>query len=92
MYLFFDTETTGLPKNWKAPVSDLNNWPRLIQLAFILYDSNENKISEGNFIIKPDGFTIPTEATKIHGISTEQAIQQGQPIKPVLEFYKPTFL
>lgn len=24
-YLFFDTETTGLPRNWKAPVSDLNN-------------------------------------------------------------------
>jgi len=23
MYLFFDTETTGLPKNWKAPVTDL---------------------------------------------------------------------
>lgn len=22
MYLFFDTETTGLPRNWKAPVSD----------------------------------------------------------------------
>jgi hypothetical protein len=29
MYLFFDTETTGLPKNWKAPVTDLNNWPRM---------------------------------------------------------------
>lgn len=22
-YLIFDTETTGLPKNWKAPVTDL---------------------------------------------------------------------
>ena len=29
MYLFFDTETTGLPKNWKTPLNDLNNWPRL---------------------------------------------------------------
>ncbi len=33
MYLFFDTETTGLPRNWHAPASDLANWPRLIQLA-----------------------------------------------------------
>jgi uncharacterized protein YprB with RNaseH-like and TPR domain len=37
MYLFFDTETTGLPKNWKAPVTDLNNWPRLVQFAFLKY-------------------------------------------------------
>jgi len=37
MYLFFDTETTGLPKNWKAPVTDLNNWPRLVQLAYLFY-------------------------------------------------------
>ncbi|KAF0237889.1 MAG: DNA polymerase III subunit [Prolixibacteraceae bacterium] len=44
MYLFFDTETTGLPKNWKAPVTDLNNWPRLVQLAYLLYDSDGNQI------------------------------------------------
>jgi len=30
MYLFFDTETTGLPRNWKAPVTDLDNWPRMV--------------------------------------------------------------
>ena len=32
-YLFFDTETTGLPRNYKAPSSDTRNWPRLVQLA-----------------------------------------------------------
>ena len=42
MYLFFDTETTGLPKNWKASVTDLNNWPRLVQLAYLFYDKNGN--------------------------------------------------
>jgi DNA polymerase III subunit epsilon len=30
MYLFFDTETTGIPRNYKAPVADLQNWPRLV--------------------------------------------------------------
>ena len=38
MYLFFDTETTGLPRNWKAPVTHLNNWPRMIQIAWIACD------------------------------------------------------
>jgi len=88
MYLFFDTETTGLPKNWKAPVTDLNNWPRLVQLAFLYYDNNGNMISGGDFIIKPEGFTIPTEASRIHGISTDRAIQEGQLLKNVLQNFQ----
>ncbi len=84
MYLFFDTETTGLPKNYKAPVTDLNNWPRLVQLAYLFYDKNGNKISGGDHIIKPDGFTIPVEASRIHGISNEKAKQEGKDLKSVL--------
>ena len=88
MYLFFDTETTGLPKNWKAPVTDLNNWPRLVQLACLKYDSSGNLICSEDFIIKPDGFVIPSEATKIHGISTEKAINIGQPISTILQKFE----
>jgi DNA polymerase III epsilon subunit-like protein len=88
MYLFFDTETTGLPKNWKAPVTDLNNWPRLVQLAYLYYDSNGNKISGGDFIIKPEGFTIPADASRIHGISTERAIKEGKPLLTILQTFQ----
>lgn len=87
MYLFFDTETTGLPRNWKAPVTDLNNWPRLVQLAFLSYNSKGEKICEGDFIIKPEGFTIPVEVTAIHGISTERALEEGKPLKDVLQHF-----
>lgn len=85
MYLFFDTETTGLPRSWKAPVTDLNNWPRLVQLAYLYYDSKGNKISGGDYIIKPEGFTIPTIASNIHGISNEKALREGQSITYVLQ-------
>jgi DNA polymerase-3 subunit epsilon len=85
MYIFFDTETTGLPRNWKAPFSDLDNWPRLVQLAYILYDQNGNPLSGGDFIIKPDGFVIPHSAARVHGISTEQALQEGHQLNSVLE-------
>jgi DNA polymerase III subunit epsilon len=88
MYLFFDTETTGLPKNWKAPVTDLNNWPRLVQLAYLYYDKNGKLISGGDFIIKPVGFTIPTDASRIHGISTEKAIGEGRALLHVLEEFQ----
>jgi DNA polymerase III subunit epsilon len=77
MYLFFDTETTGLPRNWRAPLNDLNNWPRLEQLAYLFYDKNANLIYSKNFIIKPQGFVIPPDASKIHGITTERAMTKG---------------
>ena len=87
MYLFFDTETTGLPKNWKAPVTDIHNWPRLVQLAYLLYDNDGNQISGGDFIIKPEGFIIPIEASRIHGISTEKANTEGQALLTVLQTF-----
>lgn len=86
-YLFFDTETTGLPISWKAPITDLNNWPRLVQLAYILFDEDGNKIEENDFIIKPIGFTIPKESSLIHGITTEKAIEKGHSIEYVLNVF-----
>ena len=82
--LFFDTETTGLPKNWKAPISDTQNWPRLVQLAYHIYDDSGNIISENDFIIYPDGYSIPYDSTEIHGISDAQARASGKPIQNVL--------
>ena len=84
MYLIFDTETTGLPKNWNAPITDSDNWPRCIQLAWQIHDELGELIEVKNFIIKPEGFDIPFNASKIHGISTERALKTGQDLKFVL--------
>ena len=59
MFLTFDTETTGLPKNFKADVSDSENWPRLVQLAWQLNNEKGDLLSNDSLIIKPEGFTIP---------------------------------
>ncbi|MFI5294206.1 MAG: 3'-5' exonuclease [Thermodesulfovibrionales bacterium] len=85
MYLFFDTETTGLPRNWNAPVSDLGNWPRLVQIAWLLYDADGRKVLGQDYIIKPQGFTIPRDAARIHGITTEKAEKNGISLRSVLE-------
>ena len=77
MYLFFDTETTGLPRNWKAPVTDLNNWPRMVQIAWILCDDKGNRVESADYIIKPENFVIPQDASRVHGITTEKAINEG---------------
>lgn len=89
MYLIFDTETTGLPKNWNAPITDSDNWPRCIQLAWQVHDELGKLVEVKNFIIKPEGFDIPFNASKIHGISTERALKTGQELTFVLnEFNK----
>ena len=85
MYLIFDTETTGLPKRWDAPISDLDNWPRCIQIAWQLHDNLGNCIEHQDYLVQPEGFNIPYDAEKIHGISTELAQEQGVPLADVLE-------
>ncbi|MGB5458631.1 MAG: DNA polymerase III subunit alpha [Eudoraea sp.] len=85
MYLIFDTETTGLPKRWDAPVSDTDNWPRCIQIAWQLHDALGNLLDRQDYLSQPEGFNIPYDAEKIHGISTELAQENGIPLAEVLE-------
>ncbi len=85
MYLIFDTETTGLPKRWDAPITDTDNWPRCIQIAWQLHDAMGNCIEHQDYLVQPEGFNIPYDAEKIHGISTELAQEQGVPLADVLE-------
>ncbi|WP_445737663.1 DNA polymerase III subunit alpha [Mariniflexile sp.] len=85
MYLIFDTETTGLPKRWDAPITDTDNWPRCTQIAWQLHDALGNCIEHQDYLVQPDGFNIPYDAEKIHGISTELAQEQGIPLAEVLQ-------
>jgi DNA polymerase III epsilon subunit-like protein len=89
MILFFDTETTGLPKRRNAPLHDTDNWPRMVQLAWIQYDEKQKVKNKSSLIIKPVGFRIPKDASDIHGISHERALREGVPLKDALyEFEK----
>ena len=61
------------------------NWPRVIQLAFLLTSSCGTPISARQFLIKPDSFSIPSSATLVHGITTEQALLEGTPLLAALQ-------
>jgi DNA polymerase-3 subunit alpha len=87
MYLIFDTETTGLPKKWKAPISDTDNWPRCVQIAWQLHDELGTLIEHQDFLIKPEGFNIPYDAEQIHGISSQLAEEQGTNLETVLQLF-----
>ena len=85
--LFFDTETTGVPRNYQAPVSDTSNWPRLVQLGWIVANVDGSIISKSSYIICPDGFNIPIAASNIHGITTDYARREGRNIADVLALF-----
>jgi len=83
MFLIFDTETTGFPRDWNAPYTDTSNWPRVVQIAWQLHDEMGRLVEQKDFLIRPDGFDIPFDSEKVHGISTELALKYGDPLEDV---------
>jgi DNA polymerase III epsilon subunit-like protein len=77
--LVFDTETTGLPKNYKGSLYDSDNWPHIVQLSYIVFDCDKNTILHkiNHFIQLPKDIIIPETATAIHHITNEMCATQG---------------
>lgn len=88
MYIVIDTETTGLPTSWQAPPSDVDNWPRVVQLAWETFDVRARETGKKSYLIRPEGFTIPKDLEKVHGISTAIAKRRGIPIGEVLDSFR----
>lgn len=77
--LVVDTETTGLPGDWGKPASDVDNWPRIIQIAFELFLETGETITRKTYLIKPDGWVIPDKAYFMaQGHSEPEAIKQAK--------------
>ena len=85
--LIFDTETSGLPKRgYNKDYINTNEWPFILQLAFLLYDTDKDKIiKKYNRLIKiDDSVEINEDSIKIHNITKEICQQNGELISKVL--------
>lgn len=83
LFLAYDTETTGLPL-FDQPSEDPRQ-PHIVQLAARLVCSDTREIKRSlESIILPDGWEIPDEVAKIHGITTERALIEGRPERDML--------
>lgn len=70
----FDLETTGLDPSTARIVT-----------AFVgRLDAAGNVVSGHEWLVRPDGFEIPETSTAIHGVTTEYAIEHGQPFAEVM--------
>ena len=84
-YLFFDVETTGL---WRRDLEATDkNQPRIVQIAAQLTDEKEKVHGQLACIVQPDGWKIPKEASDIHKITEEIALQHGLPLINVLSMF-----
>lgn len=87
--LLFDTETTGLPSSRKLAADGPNIWPHIVSMSWIVLDADTNKIEKKVYrIVKPESWTIPEDATRIHGITTEYATKNGVSLKSVMDEFR----
>ena len=88
-FLTFDTETTGLPRDRYGKIDDSSNWPYVVQLSWILYDNETNRLFKSNDIIRVnDDVDISPESINVHGITRKRCNQDGIPIKTALSKFQ----
>jgi DNA polymerase III epsilon subunit-like protein len=84
-YLILDSETNGLPQSYHVPITDLSNWPRLISVAWGVYNEQGHQLSYHYLLVKPDGYPWNRVAQRIHGITQERAEREGKLLVEVLQ-------
>lgn len=84
-FIFLDTETSGLPADWDAPVSDVKNWPFVIQMAWLVCDRDGNKLKEECHYLENPGLKIDPASYRIHHIDAEMLKQKGESKEIVLK-------
>jgi DNA polymerase III subunit epsilon len=77
--LVFDTETTGLPLERNASINDVHKWPYIVQLSYILYDTETKMLIDysDKIIRLPENIQISKESENIHKISNEMSQSKG---------------
>ena len=77
--LFFDSETTGVPNCNAKWDEDFADFPHVVQLAWMHGEKMESHI------ICPVGWEIPEDVVAVHGITTEYALEHGEPFVLVID-------
>ena len=92
MFIVFDTETSDLPKKYSVPITDTDNWPRIVELAWKTYDKNGVNLETHDYIIKPNSeFVITDDSIKIHRITNEKAQEEGVELSVALDAFEQAF-
>jgi DNA polymerase III epsilon subunit-like protein len=85
--LVFDTETTGLPKTKVINESTINSLPYIVQLSYMIYETDSNKIIKlsDNIAKIPENVELSKESIAIHGINRNKMNEKGKPMVEILQ-------
>jgi len=86
--IFFDTETTGLPRDrYKGALVAPGNWPDIVSICWMIFEDRK-MVKKVYHIIKPQGWKIPAAASAIHNITDAIAEAKGVPLQDVMEEFR----
>ena len=90
--IVFDTETTGLPEDYNAPLTDSSKWPYIIQLSYIVFNTKTKEVLEftDRIISLDPAVHISPESINVHKITHERSQQEGIPIADALAEFAET--
>ena len=92
-----DIETTGLPECGRLLSGDYTSYRdllkfdscRLVQLSWLILDSNLNELERQSYIVKPiDFFVSPVSTLKSHGITHKHAMERGVCFSDIVEKFE----
>lgn len=85
MIFVYDTETSGLTLSHLP--ADHPAQPRLVQLGALLLTEEGTEVSSVSLIVRPEGWSIPDEASLVHGITTGFAEAAGVSVVTALSAF-----
>lgn len=83
--LFVDTETSGIPRDWTQPYASRNNWPHIVQLAWVVCTPDGQEVKAENHYIRPSDYDMSPESGKIHGLTAEFLQANGRSRHAVMQ-------
>ena len=83
--LFVDTETSGLPADWRRPYAELGAWPHVAQVAWLIYTTAGELVKTENHYIRPSDYDLTPASMQVHGLTLAYLHAHGQPRQPVMQ-------
>lgn len=83
--LFVDTETSGIPRDWRKPYSSRESWPHIAQLAWVVYGRDGQEIKAENHYIQPSDYDMCPASGSIHGLTLDFLRTHGKSRHTVMQ-------
>ncbi len=84
-YLFIDTETSGMPKRWSVSTQKVDQWPYILQIAWVIYAKTGEKVLFRNFYINAGNIAIDEQSLQLHGITAQFIQEKGMKRRKVMQ-------